>query len=533
MLTILTVMLAATTVDAIEQPLAARDEWEARRSAAVNRPRGVVYNTDGCDMLYWPSNLPVSVENFTDRRLKFALGTRITTVSYCPQSAGFGHFTCRKAGDPLVADVPSPAGGCYNSARKFFEMGTDSLEMACDFCRSNNLEVFVSIRFNDTHDAGYGAKDGQFSPLFPRFKRDHPECLMGGPAKEDRPRFCSWSAVDFAHEKVRAHMRKFVRQLVENYDVDGVEYDFNRHMQLFSSVANGGEAAQGELDVMTGLMGDLRAITEEIGRRKGHPIVVVMRAPDSAGYCRAVGIDLERWLEMRLVDIWIGGGYFRLNPWDVSSSLAHRHGVKFYASLDESRIPRTAKAKGLPIIEGRMSHGSYAARMLDAIAAGCDGVYLFNLEGVALKAIAGMDPARERDRIHFAVERGSGGFRPWRYLRDGGRFSNMPRIDPGEPCTVKPGEKVRFAMLIGERFDSPEIGRVRAVMKTTLKGDPPVLLANGRRVACLGCKNGALEYDLDGVGMKRGRNVFELDVSAVPREGFVINDFAVRILPAR
>lgn len=508
------------------------DEWEARRSAAVNRPRGLVYNTDGCDMLYWPSNLPVSVGNFTGRRLKFALGTHVTTVSYCPQSAGFGHFTCRKAGDPLLADVPIPAGGCYNSASKFFAMGTDSLEMACDFCRSNNLEVFVSLRFNDTHDAAYDAKNGRFSPLFPKFKRDNPECLMGSPAKEDRPKFCSWSAVDFSHEKVRAHMRKFVRELVENYDVDGIEYDFNRHMQIFSSVAKGGEASQAELDVMTEFMKELRAITEEVGRRKNHPIVVAMRAPDSVGYCRAVGIDLERWLEMRLVDIWIGAGYFRLNHWDVSSALAHRYGVKFYASLDESRIQRVTKAKGLPIIKGRMTNGSYASRMLDAKAGGCDGVYIFNIEGPRMRGVACLNPEREPGRIHFAVERGSGGFRPWRYLKDGGRFSNMPRIDPGEPRKIKAGEQVRFTMLIGERFGSPEIGHVRALMKTTLKGDPPGLLVNGRRAAFLGRKGDALEYDLDDVGMICGRNVFELEVPASVKRSFTVNDFAVSIVPS-
>ena len=62
--------------------------WEARRAAAVNRPRTFVYNTDGNDAHNWPSNLPVTVENFTGRRLVHALGTRITTVSYCPPPDG-------------------------------------------------------------------------------------------------------------------------------------------------------------------------------------------------------------------------------------------------------------------------------------------------------------------------------------------------------------------------------------------------------------------------------------------------------------
>ena len=77
----------------------ADDAWAARRAEALARPRTFVYNTDGNDAHNWPSNLPVTVENFTGRRLVHALGTRITTVSYCPLSSGFGRLTCRKAGE--------------------------------------------------------------------------------------------------------------------------------------------------------------------------------------------------------------------------------------------------------------------------------------------------------------------------------------------------------------------------------------------------------------------------------------------------
>ena len=367
--------------------------WAARRAEALARPRTFVYNTDGNDAHNWPSNLPVTVENFTGRRLVHALGTRITTVSYCPLSSGFGRLTCRKAGEAYC--VKSQRGKGHVSA-DLFAMGTDPLEIASEFCRTNGLEIFVSIRVNDTHDAA-----GSFEkpdPLFPDFKKNNPDCLMGRPEKGHRPPFCNWSAVDFSHEKVRAHMRTFVRDLVENYDLDGIEYDFNRHMQLFKSVAMGGEASQAELDLMTAFMRELRAITEEVGRKKNHPILVVMRAPDSVDYCRAVGIDLARWFDEKLVDIWIGGGYFCLNPWKVSADFAHRHGVKFYASMDETRIPGAAARRPIPPLKGRMSIPFYAARFADAMASGCDGVYVFNIEGKFLHQVAGIDPLRTKGR---------------------------------------------------------------------------------------------------------------------------------------
>lgn len=506
--------------------------WAAKRSAAVNRARPLVYNTDGCDMLYWPSNLPVSVENFTGRRLRFVPGTQISTVSYCPQSAGFGHFTCRMAGDPLTNTVPHPAGGHYNPAAKFFAMGTDSLQMASEYCRTNGLEIFLSIRFNDTHDAAGSLENP--NPLFPEFKRRNPDCLMGrGPEKDVRPPFCNWSAVDFAQEKVREHMKRFMRQLVENYDVDGVEYDFNRHMQLFKTVANGAEATQDELDLMTGFMRELREITEAAGRKKNRPIVVAMRAPDSVGYCRAVGIDLERWFADGLVDIWIGAGYFRLNPWSESAAFAHRHGVKFYASLDETRIPGCAAKRKLPILPGRMTAPFYAARFADAMASGCDGVYVFNIEGVFMREVCSLDPCRAAgvETIRFATERGSGGYRPWRYLKDGGRFCNLPKIDPGEPLRVKGGETCAFRMFIaGDSLAG--CPKVTAKALTNLKGGERLALScNGRAVEQSSVKNGCYDYVLDQGVLKAGDNEFAVVFPDVAAKGATFNDFAVYIKP--
>ncbi|MBQ6339764.1 MAG: hypothetical protein IJI36_11525, partial [Kiritimatiellae bacterium] len=491
-------------------------------------PRTFVYNTDGNDAHNWPSNLPVTVGNFTGRRLVHALGTRITTVSYCPLSSGFGRLTCRKAGEAYC--VKSHRGKRHVSA-DLFAMGTDPLEIASAFCRTNGLEIFVSLRVNDTHDAA-----GSFEkpdPLFPDFKKNNPDCLMGRPEKGKRPPFCNWSAVDFSHEKVRAHMRKFVRELAENYDIDGIEYDFNRHTQLFKSVAMGGEASQAELDLMTAFMRELRAITEEAGRKKNRPILAVMRAPDSVEYCRAVGIDLARWFDERLVDIWIGGGYFCLNPWKASADFAHRHGVKFYASMDETRIPRSAARKRLPFLEGRMTLPFYAARFADAMASGCDGVYVFNLEGDSLHQIGNIDPLRTtgRETIRFAADRGSGGYRPWRYLKDGGRFINLPKIDPGEPRRVKPGETCAFEMFVaGDSL----AGATKATAKvlTSLKAGEKVAFAcNGRPFDMREFRPGVFDCPLPADALKPGANDFSVTFPQTAGKGATFNDFALRIVP--
>jgi len=525
--------------------LAATDdgEWAAKRAAAVARPRSFVYNTDGCDMLYWPKKLPITVENFTGRRLKDALGTRIGTISYCPQSAGFGHFTCRKAGEPLTATVPKS--GVYNSAAEFFKLGTDALQMATEFCATNQLEVFVSIRINDQHDAWPGA-DGKASPLFPPFKRQHPECLMGALNKRDPrnqglfSRAATWSCVNFAERAVREHMKKFVRELVTNYDVDGVEYDFNRHFMLFRSVALGGEATKVELETMTTLMRELKAITEEVGRRKNRPIVIAMRAPDSIEYDMAAGVDLENWFKEKLVDLWIGGGYFRFNHWRTSADFAHRYGVRFYASLDESRIEWATKRCQLPVMP-RNSIFDYAGRISAALAAGCDGVYVFNLENEELRAVAKYDPTKPAIKLYYAVDRGSGGYSSECWVKGGSRFNRMPKLDPGgnavsgEPwgqgkvLSLKGGESYAFGIELGD--DSAWCPETTALVLTNLKGGEVMLKINGCEISKPKFQDGQFGFDVPPQAVKAGLNDVVVTFPADAPAGSTFNDFAIRVSP--
>lgn len=508
------------------------DAWAERRAAAVGRTRPLVYNTDGCDMLYWPSNLPVSVENFTGRRLRFVPGTHVTTVSYCPQSAGFGHFTCRQAGEPLTGTVPHPNGGRYNAATDFFALGTDALQMAMEFCATNGLEHFVSIRVNDQHDAA--SRPGNVSALYPQFKIDHPECLMGALDPESPRRkelykgYAGWSCVNFDCELVRETMKKFVRELVTNYDVDGVEYDFNRHFMLFRSVATGGVATRDEIAKMTQLMRDLKAITEAVGRKKNRPIVIAMRMPDSVDYDLAVGADIVTWFKEKLVDIWIGGGYFLLNPVNESVELAHRYGVRFYWSLDESRIPGEARKKGNPILPGRMTEAFYAARYSAAQAAGCDGVYLFNLEDEPLRQMAsiGLRDTAGRDKVYFAVDRGSGGYSPNSWLKDGERFSDLPQIDPNRPLAVGAGECLSFRMFLGDDFGGDVKVVVRAL--TSLTRGSLVLTANGRTLEEAKSADGVYAFAVPKDVLHAGSNVFSV---TFPTAG-TLNDFSVSVRAA-
>ena len=505
------------------------DAFEKMRSEMLNRRRTVIWNTDGNDMMLYPRNLPHTQEAFESVRLKYTEGTKIDSVFYCPHSSAFGWFTARKVRDFMTIQLRPENASVYNAAEDFAAKGTDALEMAASFCRRKGMEIFVSIRMNDTHDHRGAREPG---PHFSLFKQQHPECLMG--TMTNRPRYCAWTAVDFAHEPVRAHARRFVRDFLSNYDIDGIEYDFFRHLQLLKSVAEGKDATQAELDMLTEFMRDLKTIAEEEGRKRGRPFLVAVRVPDSVGFCRAVGIDIERWMKERLVDIVIGSGYFQCNPWRVTAENVHRFGCRFYASLDE---PRNAKKRApLGMLPGRsFSPAFFRARAAAAMTEGADGVYYFNMERDRLPPLAKLDPRGPggETQNYFAVPRATAFSQFLHYCADADRFLNMPKIDPQRPLRLAEGESYSFELTVGDApaaYDPAPAVTVEVLTDDKKDAGKGVSVAlNGSDLKLKKRTKGVCAFEVPPQLVKKGRN--SVTVKAVEKTKIV--DFVLRIVKAK
>ena len=516
--------------------------WEAKREALKNKSRPLILNADGNEMIYYPTNLPITVESFNAQRLKDYVGTKVSTLSYCPQSSGFGYMTTTRAGEffdvPLY--LPDIRPQCMNAAPAFAAKGLDCLDMTSAFCRTNGMEIFVSIRVNDTHDHWYfrPGTNPKRSWLFPKWKAAHPDCLFGTDRK--RPRFGSWTAVDFENPEVRAYMKKFVAEFVNNYDVDGIEYDFMRHGPILKSVGWGAYATEAQLKTMTGFMMELRAITEAAGRKRGKPILVLVRTSDSVGYAKGIGIDVEAWLKAGVMDIWSVSDYFQLDYLKPNAELAHRYGVKFHSALAESRVQNVVKGeqkKGNParMLPGRNTIASFAAEYAAAKAAGCDGVESFNLSTI-WRSVNGskllrIDPRKTEglDKTYFALVRGSGGYLPEGWLKDGASHYRRPRIDPGRPLKIPTDRPFAFGMEFGDESGAK---KPKVSVKALFAGDRPTVKAltlNGKALELASCKDGVHAYRADVRDLKVGLNTFEVVPNPAVGDWAVFQDFAVYV----
>ena len=133
-----------------------------------------------------------------------------------------------------------------NPTAALIAQGTDALRIMANFARSHHLEIFWSLRINNTHDNisiahRVAAGENKVPDIFSKFKREHPELLMGKKADNawrpaaPLPVRGSWTAVDFGDERVRQMTIDLIEEVCRNYPVHGVEIDFDRFPVLLEA----------------------------------------------------------------------------------------------------------------------------------------------------------------------------------------------------------------------------------------------------------------------------------------------------------
>lgn len=256
---------------------------EMRREAA-NRPRRIIFNNDGDDVIY--TRKEPTPQALLALRTTLLIGSQVDSIFYS-NSLCFGDalhssqvFTPYVSREDLFKD---------NAMPDYLEHGIDPIQVMVDFGKANDIEIFWDMRMNDTHDAGLS---GYGPLLLPQLKRDHPEWLVGAPDRQ--PPHGTWSSVNFAVPEIRDLAFRFFEEVCTRFDVDGIELDFLRHACFFKSVAWGGVASDEERDMMTDLIRRTREMTERIGMVRGRPILIAIRVPDCVDYSRDIGLDMGR-----------------------------------------------------------------------------------------------------------------------------------------------------------------------------------------------------------------------------------------------
>ena len=322
---------------------------EARKKAA-HRKRRVILDDDG-DLCY-SDDAKKSVKAFLQQRLNPVLELPVDSIAWCIMwgiAIGKGetrYWETQQQNKPLNLVISDPTPIMVEGARE------------------HKIELFGSMRMNDTHDS-YGMPAGKL--IYP-LKAQHPEWLIGDESQKGKVfssmEAATWSGLDFAVPEVREDRLWWIRNSVEKYDLAGLDLNFFRMPWYFKP----GKEEEG-LPLMTGLIRSARKVVDQASESKGRPVLLGVRTPGTVATCRRIGLDIETWLKEGLIDrLLIGGGYTAFNnPAEELVELGHRYEVPVYPCINC----------------GTRIYGSDAAfrgAASNILWAGADGIYLWNFQ---------------------------------------------------------------------------------------------------------------------------------------------------------
>lgn len=481
------------------------EEEEALRREAAQRPRRIIFNNDGDDARVTTST--PTVEALLQNRTTPLLGSQVDTIAYDTTAGSFGYFSrWSEVGEIFLTKEDIFRN---NLTEDLLLQETDPLYVMIDFAREHGLEIFWAMRMNDTHDAST-------TPMLAQLKQDHPELIFGSPS--NRPPYGAWSGVDYGHPTVRELAFRYVEEVAEHYDVDGILLDFFRHPVLFKKVAWGQTLDQADLDSLTQLMERIRNRLRELGQARGRPFLLAVRVPDTVEYARAIGIDLEAWLAQGLIDLLIPGGYFRLDRWESSIDLGKQYGVQVYPSFDESRVGSTNNPD-----RARHTLEAYRGRAATAWSAGASGIHLFNMFHAShpmLKEIGSPQTLVGKKKVYFVSVRGDfGSANPNRMVGGPTNYFKIPILTPDSPRALWPGESLEITMDVGEDVNAAieqglqPIATLRLIVSGDADATNVIARLNGHTLERVDASASHADYAMDPSWLYQGENQIELLVT--------------------
>lgn len=277
----------------------------------MSSPLGFAYNEDFDHFLshYTPDDMTASgVARYVE---KFR-GTQIRRLFFCPagQRTNFRSSTRESiwdGNDPALVTQASP--GLIKwiiNAKLLHDRGIDLYAHWIDAARAADISPWLSMRMNDVHFTEH-----LDHCIHNSFWKSHPEYwrVPGSVhAYADR-------SLDYGIEAVREFNLAFVAELLDRYDLDGLELDWMRFVYHFKP---GHETRGGAL--LTGFMTKVRALADQAGKRRGRTIALSTRVPTRPEIARGLGLDAIEWARRGLVQQITISPFFGSTDFDIPLS---------------------------------------------------------------------------------------------------------------------------------------------------------------------------------------------------------------------
>jgi hypothetical protein len=265
-----------------------------------------------------------------------------------------------------------------NSFTALVLAGDDTVGVFVQHCREKRLKPFLSYRLNDAHHLEYA--DGKPEPwMFEtlcQFYVEHPEYRLGKTPTE-------WGKWEFkgqnwAIPEVREYKFRLIQELAQNYDIDGMELDYQRFPYFFRQDETTPEQ---RVAIMVEFVGRVRALLDRTAKA-GHSRWLGVRIPDELKLLGRLGIDIARFRAAG-VDIFNVSSFYetRLPLADLPAMRQAAPDAAFYYELHSTPQVWNLDVRG-PGYDTHMFRRCTREMLRTtahmAYARGCDGVSFFN-----------------------------------------------------------------------------------------------------------------------------------------------------------
>ena len=288
--------------------------------------------------------------------------------------------------------------------------------------RRKKIDAWISIRMNDAH------RPAANHPYHSTIWKSHPEWRLSN------------QGLDYERPEVREHHLKLVREVCQQFDLDGLELDFLRFWLYFRP---GREHEGGKL--MNRFIEQARAATRAAEQRLKHPVKLSVRVPSTPWIARRHGLDAVAWARAGLVDHITAGSFWASTNSDIPVETWKGQligtDVAVSVHLEDGISSGSTRRR-------TMTHEEMRGILSSALHRGADAVYFFNLftgpyqrwprkDHDSLLADAGSLVALQAGPRRHAVtlvspwsEGAAGPYRSDRWCRPHAAHSRPPRQSP-------------------------------------------------------------------------------------------------------
>ncbi len=248
-------------------------------------------------------------------------------------------------------------------ARQYILNGGDPVQDTLDAAKRNNIAMFIDQRMNDSHNNG----DKDF-PTHSTFWKSHPEYWLKDSSGNDNDR-----NMNYMEPEVREYFYNLMEELMTNYDVDGLQMDFQRHVGYFHSY----EKAMGNA-VMTEFVGRVSEMVNRLSIDRGKDLQLSVRIPGSGiSECNTNALDVTAWNKKQYIDIMnVGNHYYNILSIGIEEFKEIANGAKVFGEMHfltfENPSSKSDRRFVTPEVMYATANNFYSR--------GADGISFFNMQ---------------------------------------------------------------------------------------------------------------------------------------------------------